>query len=128
MPRVLVVEDNPLSLELVVALLDQAGCQAITAETADAGLRLATSESPDLILMDMQLPGISGYEATQRLKADPATAMIPVVAITASAMRGDEDRARLVGCDAYLTKPLSARLFLDTLQRFLPGSGGTAGK
>jgi CheY-like chemotaxis protein len=121
MPRVLVVEDNAVNLELVIALLEQAGCQAIAGETADAGLRLAAAESPDLILMDLQLPGMSGYEVTRRLKADPATAGIPVVAITAGAMRSDEARARSAGCDAYLTKPLDTRLFLETLRRFLSG-------
>ncbi len=122
MPLVLVVEDNAVNLELVVALLEQEGCRAITAETADAGLRLAAAESPDLILMDLQLPGMTGYEATQRLKANPAMAATPVVAITASAMRGDEARAQAVGCDAYLTKPLDARLFHETLHRLLPTS------
>lgn len=91
--RVLVVEDNPVNLELVAALLESEGCGVIVAETADVSLRLAATERPDLILMDIQLPGMSGYDATRRLKAEPATAGIPVVAVTAHAMQGEEARA-----------------------------------
>jgi two-component system cell cycle response regulator DivK len=117
--RVLVVEDNAINLELVVALLTQEGCEVLVAETADAALQLARTAQPELILMDVQLPGMTGYEATHHLKADPATAAIPVVALTAQAMRGDEARAVEAGCAAYLTKPLDARAFRDTLRRFL---------
>lgn len=123
-PRVLVVEDNPVNLEVVVAFLEGESCQILSAETAEAGLRLARAERPDLILMDVHLPGVTGYEATRRLKADPATAAIPVVALTANAMRGDEARAREAGCDAYLTKPLETRLLRETLRRYLPGTPG----
>ena len=119
-PRVLVVEDNALNLELVVVLLKQGGCEVLVAETAEAGLRLARGERPDLVLMDLQLPGMTGYEAVQRLKGDAATASIPVVALTAQAMRGDEARARAAGCDAYLTKPVNTRVFWNALRRFLP--------
>ena len=122
MPRVLVVEDNPVNLELVTALLEEAGCRILTAETAAAALQLVASERPDLILMDVQLPGMTGYEATRKLKANPTTATIPVVALTAQAMRGDEARARDAGCDAYLTKPLDARALREVMRRFLPGS------
>jgi CheY-like chemotaxis protein len=126
-PRVLVVEDDPASLELVAALVEQAGGQILTAEAADAGLELAAAERPDLILMDLHLPGFSGYEATRTLKADPATARIPVVALTAAAMPGDEEKAREAGCDGYLTKPVDPRTFRETLRRFLSRElGGTA--
>jgi two-component system cell cycle response regulator DivK len=118
--RVLVVEDNAVNLELVVALLEQDGREVLVAETAEAGIRIAAEKRPDLILMDLQLPGMTGYEATRKLKADPATAAIPVVALTAQAMRGDEARARAAGCDAPLTKPINARLFREALRRFLP--------
>ena len=118
-PRVLVVEDNAVNLELVVALLEQEGCETLVAGTADAALLLARMTHPDLILMDVQLPGITGYEATRCLKADPATAAIPVVALTAQAMRGDETRAAEAGCAAYLTKPLDTLAFRDILRRFL---------
>ena len=118
-PRVLVVEDNPVNLELVAALLESEGCSVIPAETADASLRLAATERPDLIVMDIQLPGMSGHEATRRLKADPATAGIPVVALTAHAMRGEEARAREAGFDAFLTKPIDTLAFREMLRRFL---------
>ena len=118
-PRVLVVEDNPVNLELVAALLESEGCGVILAETADVSLRLAATERPDLIVMDIQLPGISGYEATRRLKADPATAGISVVALTAHAMRGEEARAREAGFDAFLTKPIDTLAFREMLRRFL---------
>ena len=118
-PRVLVVEDNPVNLELVAALLESEGCEAILAETADASFRLAAAERPDLILMDIQLPGMSGHDAARRLKADPVTAGIPVVAITAHAMRGEEARAREAGFDAFLTKPIDTQAFRETLRRFL---------
>lgn len=78
-PRVLVVEDDAVNLELVVVLLEEAGCEVLTAKSAEAGLRLAAAERPGLILMDLQLPGMTGYEATRRLKADPATASIPII-------------------------------------------------
>ena len=97
-PRVLVVEDNPVNLELLVALLEQEGCEVLVAETADAGLHLAKTARPALILMDVQLPGMTGYEATCHLKADPATATIPVIALPALAMRGEEERAKTAGC------------------------------
>ncbi len=118
-PRVLVVEDNPVNLELVAALLETEGCGVISAETADVSLRLAATERPDLILMDIQLPGMSGHDATRRLKADPSTAGIPVVALTAHAMRGEEARAREAGFDAFLTKPIDTQVFRATLRRFL---------
>lgn len=120
MPRVLVVEDNAVNLELMTALLDQEGCEVLVAETAEASLRLARAARPDLILMDVQLPGMTGYEAARRLKDDPSTAAIPVVAVTAQAMRGDEARAAQAGCAGYLTKPLDAEIFRQTLRRLLP--------
>lgn len=123
-PRVLVVEDNPVNLELVTELLEQEGCQVLAAASAEAGLRLALAERPDLVLMDMQLPGLSGYEATRQLKANPATAAIPVVALTAFAMRGDDRKAGEAGCDGYLTKPLNTDAFSETLRRFLTRGAG----
>ncbi len=118
-PRVLVVEDNPVNLELLIALLEEEGCQALGATSAATGLQLAAAERPVLILMDVQLPGMTGYEATRWLKADPLTAAIPVVAITAQAMRGDDAKAREAGCDAYLTKPMETHAFREILRRFI---------
>jgi CheY-like chemotaxis protein len=116
---VLIIEDNPVNLELVLEILEPEGYEIQTAETAEQGLRLVALDRPALILMDLHLPGMTGYEATRALKADPATATIPVVALTAQAMRGDEDQARDAGCDAYLTKPLDTRAFRETLRRLL---------
>jgi two-component system cell cycle response regulator DivK len=127
MPRVLVVEDNPVNLELVVALLEQERCEVLVAETANVALDLARTERPELILMDVQLPGMTGYEATRCLKADPATAAIPVVALTAQAMRGDEARAAEAGCAGYLSKPLDRQKFHEMLDRLFGRSAG-AGK
>ena len=123
--RVLVVDDHSMSLELVTALLEQEGNQVLAATSGEVGLRLAAAEAPDLILMDLQLPGMTGYEAIRRLKADPATAAIPVLALTGSAMRGDDLKVREAGADGYLTKPLDARAFRETLRRILtPGAAG----
>ena len=123
--RVLVVDDHPMSLELVTELLEQEGNQVLAAASGEVGLRLAAAERPDLILMDLQLPGMTGYEAIRRLKADPATAAIPVLALTGSAMRGDDLKVREAGADGYLTKPLDARAFRETLRRILtPGAAG----
>ena len=121
MPRVLIIEDNPVNLELVLEILEPEGYEFQTAETAEQGLRLVALGPPALILMDLHLPGMTGYEATRALKADPATATIPVVALTAQAMRGDEEQAREAGCDAYLTKPLDTQAFRETLRRLLGG-------
>jgi putative two-component system response regulator len=118
--RVLLVEDNPMDRELVTELLRQEGCEVVTAESAEAGLSLAGSQQPDLILMDVQLPGMTGYEAAKLLRTNPATAAIPVVALTAHAMRGEDLKAREAGCGGYLTKPLDTRLFRETLRRLLP--------
>lgn len=119
--RVLVVEDHSMSLELVTELLQQEGNQVLAATSGEAGLRLAATEGPDLILMDLRLPGMTGYEAIRRLKANPATAAIPVLALTGSAMRGDDVKVREAGADGYLTKPLDAQILRETVRRFLRG-------
>lgn len=121
-PRVLVVEDNPINLELTAVLVEQEGCEVLTADSAEAALQLVVVDRPDLILMDVELPGMTGYDATRQLKADTATAAIPVLALTASAMRGDELKAREAGFDAYLTKPLDTHLFRQVLRQFLPAA------
>ena len=122
--RILVIEDDPTNLEVFAALLENEGCQILTAGSAELGLQLAAAERPDVILMDVLLPGMTGYEAARRLKADPATAAIPIVALTAQAMRGEEGRAKAAGCDAYLMKPVDAQAFRETLRRFLPPREG----
>ena len=112
MARILVVEDNVSNMALAVFLLQSAGHTVLTAVDAEAGLTQAREDHPDLILMDIQLPGMDGLEATQVLKADAATRAIPVIALTALAMKGDEERIRAAGCDGYIAKPLSYKSFL----------------
>ena len=110
-PKVLVVEDNPLNLELATDLLEVAGFEVISAQTGEAGIKLAREAQPDLILMDLSLPGMDGIEATKALKADPQTSGIPIVAVTAHAMKGDEQKALAAGCEGYITKPIDTRMF-----------------
>jgi two-component system cell cycle response regulator DivK len=115
MARVLIVEDNPTNMTLAVFLLQSAGYTVLSATDAEAGLTLARAEQPDLILMDIQLPGMDGLEATALLKKDEATRGIPVVALTALAMKGDEERIRAAGCDGYIAKPMRYQEFLATI-------------
>jgi two-component system cell cycle response regulator DivK len=106
MARVLIVEDNPANMTLAVFLVQSVGHTVMSATNAEAGLTIARDERPDLILMDVQLPGMDGLVATALLKRDEATRGIPVVAMTALAMKGDEERIRAAGCDAYIAKPM----------------------
>ena len=106
MARILVIEDNPANMKLASLLLGNAGHTALCAVDAETGLTLARAERPDLILMDIQLPGMDGLAATALLKADPATAAIPILALTAMAMKNDREKTRAAGCDAYIAKPL----------------------
>ena len=120
MPKILIVEDNPVNMALAVFLLQSAGYAVLTAADAEAGLKLARGDDrPDLILMDIQLPDMDGLEATALLKQDEATRAIPVVALTALAMKGDEERIRAAGCDGYIAKPLAYREFLATISAHL---------
>src|SRR5688572_17240093 len=112
MATILIVEDNPANMTLAVFLLQSAGHSVIRATDAEAGLTLARDEQPQLILMDIQLPGMDGLEATALLKRDASTRAIPVVALTALAMKGDEARIRAAGCDGYIAKPLQYKDFL----------------
>jgi two-component system cell cycle response regulator DivK len=112
MAKILVVEDNADNMKLAVFLLEWAGHTVLSATDAEAGLTLARAERPNLILMDIQLPGIDGLEAAALLKRDNATRAIPVIALTALAMKGDEQRILEAGCDGYIAKPLRYREFL----------------
>jgi two-component system, cell cycle response regulator DivK len=126
--RVLIVEDNELNLKLLRDILEAHGYGTLTAREGEAGLVLAREARPDLILLDLQLPDISGYETVARLKADEQTRSIPVVAVTAFAMAGDERKALDAGCDAYVAKPIVLRHFLDIVTRFAgPPDGPPAG-
>ena len=115
MAKILIIEDNPANMTLATFLLQSAGHVVLTARDAETGLTLARAEQPDLVLMDIQLPGMDGLEATGLLKGDDATRDIPVVALTALAMKGDEERIRAAGCDGYIAKPLAYRDFLATI-------------
>jgi two-component system cell cycle response regulator DivK len=119
MAKVLIIEDNPANMTLATFLLQSAGHSVLAARDAETGLTLARAEQPDLVLMDIQLPGMDGLEATALLKGDEATREIPVVALTALAMKGDEERIRAAGCDGYIAKPLAYRDFLATISLHL---------
>lgn len=119
MARVLVVEDNKANMKLTSLLLHSAGHTVLSAVDAEIGLTLARSESPDLILMDIQLPGMDGLTATALLKQDPVTASIPIIALTAMAMKADRERSDLAGCDAYISKPLRYQELLDAIESLL---------
>jgi two-component system, cell cycle response regulator DivK len=115
MARILIVEDNPANMKLAVFLLQSAGHLVLSAKSAEVGLTLARAEKPNLILMDIQLPGMDGLEAIAQLKRDDATRAIPVIALTALAMKGDEERIRAAGCDGYIAKPINYQDFLATV-------------
>lgn len=119
MAHILIVEDHPTNMRLAVFLLEKAGHQVVQASDAEQGLRLARTAHPDLILMDVQLPGMDGLTATRELKQDPATAHIPVIALTALAMRGDEAKMLEAGCDGYLTKPYGHAQLEEIVNRVL---------
>ncbi len=121
MARILIIEDNPDNMMLAALVLRKAGHTVLSAVDAEAGLILARAELPDLILMDIQLPGMDGLEATVLLKADAATRAIPVIALTALAMHGDEARIRAAGCDGYIAKPMRVHHFSTVIAEHLPG-------
>ena len=117
--RVLIVEDNPLNLKLVRDVLTKAGFEVIEACTGEEGVARAQDSQPDMILMDLQLPGINGTQALRLIRNDPSGAMIPVVALTAFAMSEDRDRALLEGFDGYVSKPISVRALPHQVAKFL---------
>jgi two-component system cell cycle response regulator DivK len=119
--RVLVVEDDTDNRRIVVKVLTVDGYEVEEAEDGEGALDVVARKRPDLILMDLALPGLDGWEATRRLKADAATKSIPVVALTAFAMRGDEERARAAGCDDYLAKPARPAAIRAVVKRYLDG-------
>jgi CheY-like chemotaxis protein len=120
--RILVVEDNPMNLQLVTDVLTASGLSTRAAGTAEEALSLARSEPIDLILMDISLPGLDGLEAIRCLSADPKTADIPVVAVTAHAMRGDRERMLAAGASGYIAKPIDTRSIAAQVLSFLPPS------
>lgn len=121
MPKtVLIVEDNELNMKLFRDLLEAHGYVTIGTRHGVEAMELARKHRPDLILMDIQLPEVSGLQVTGWLKADPELKSIPVIAVTAFAMKGDEERIRQGGCEAYLSKPISVAKFLETVRHFVP--------
>lgn len=115
MSSILIIEDNADNMALTVLLLQSVGYTVLSATDAEVGLTIAQNERPDLILMDIHLPGMDGLEATALLKQDEATRRIPVLALTALAMKGDEERIRAAGCDGYIAKPIRIHEFLATV-------------
>ncbi len=122
MSLILIIEDNEKNLKLVRDVLQVKGYATIEAGNAEDGIKLATEHKPDLILMDIQLPGMSGIDALGVLRGNPGTARIPVVAVTASVMQQDRNKITEAGFDAYVGKPINLREFLDTVRRALEGT------
>jgi two-component system cell cycle response regulator DivK len=118
--RILVVEDTEDNRQIVRDLLTSVGYELIEAVNGIEGVAMAEREHPDLVLMDIQLPGIDGYEATRRIRAIPALAGLPIIAVTSYALSGDEAKTREAGCDAYVAKPFSPRQLLAKIREFLP--------
>ena len=125
MSTILVIEDNEPNLALATFLLESAGYVVLAARDAESGIALARAERPSLILMDIQLPGMDGLVATGQLKLHERTRSIPVIALTALAMKGDEERIRAAGCDGYVAKPMAYRQFLAVVAAHLAGGGAS---
>src|SRR5688572_25892108 len=119
MPKILLVEDNEMNRDMLSRRLERKGYQVVMAVDGAQGVALAQSEKPDLILMDMSLPVLDGWAATNQLKANPETARIPIIALTAHAMQGDEEKARAAGCDDYDTKPIELPRLLGKIESHL---------
>ncbi len=117
MSLILIVEDNEKNLKLVRDVLQVKGYETLDAGTAEDGLKIAAERTPDLILMDIQLPGMNGIDALKALRANPATAAIPVIAITASVMQQDRQEIIRAGFNGFIEKPINLRIFLDTVQK-----------
>jgi two-component system, cell cycle response regulator DivK len=127
-PRILVVEDDADNRRIVAKVLSVAGYEMLEAAGGEEGVAMALRERPDLVLLDLAMPGVDGWEAARRLKSDPRTADIPVIALTAFALRGDEERARAAGCDGYLAKPCRPQTIRDVVRDTLAGRRTTGGR
>ncbi|MDD5509186.1 MAG: response regulator [Bacteroidales bacterium] len=119
MTKVLVIEDNEKNRYLISFILKGAGYEVTEAITGEEGVRMAIGDTPDLVLMDIQLPGIDGYEATRRIRASPAGGKVPIIALTSYAMTGDRERALAAGCTGYVEKPINPDTILDEIQKYL---------
>ena len=127
MATILIIEDNPANMKLACLLMTNAGHAVLSARDAETGLTIARGEHPDLVLMDIQLPGMDGFAATAVLKSDPATRGIPVIALTSMAMKEDRERSIDAGCDAYIAKPLRYRELYAAIERLLARSASISG-
>ena len=123
MPKILLVEDNEMNRDMLSRRLVRSGFEVVIAVDGGQGVAMASSEKPDLILMDMSLPVLDGWEATRKLKADPATASIPVIALTAHAMETDREKAMAAGCDDFDTKPIELPRLLEKMKAFVADAG-----
>jgi CheY-like chemotaxis protein len=119
MPKILLVEDNELNRDMLSRRLERRGYQVLIAVDGEQGVAMAQSEAPDLVLMDMSLPVLDGWEATRRLKAAPETRAVPIIALTSHAMVGDRDKAIAAGCDDYDTKPIELPRLLEKIDRLI---------
>ena len=127
MSRILIIEDNAANMKLACLLMTNVGHSVVCAVDGESGLMLARTERPDLILMDIQLPGMDGFAATALLKGDPATAHIPVIALTAMAMKQDQEKSKAAGCDAYIAKPLRYQELCSAIDALLAERAVRAG-
>jgi two-component system cell cycle response regulator DivK len=116
---VLLVEDNPHNRKIFSGMLTHSGFAVVEAEDGQQALEAVAKKLPDVILMDLSIPGVDGWEVTRRLKADARTQAVPIIALTAHAMRGDEERARAAGCDHYLAKPISPKKVVEEVRKIL---------
>lgn len=123
MKTVLVIEDNPDNLELITCALKRSGYGVVAAETGEKGVELALQERPCFILMDIDLPGIDGFEATRRIRSSKANGSIPIIAITSYAMRGDMEKILSAGCNGYFEKPIDPLKIIDDIHQVLGGLG-----
>ena len=119
MSKILLVEDNEMNRDMLTRRLERKGFEVVIAVDGQAGVDMASSSSPDIILMDLSLPVIDGWEATRKIKADPVTQSIPVIALTAHAMAGDEQKALQAGCNDYDTKPIDLKRLLNKIEKLL---------
>jgi len=120
MPTILIVEDNDMNLDMLSRRLERKGFNIVSARDGQAGVEAVTRDAPDLVLMDMSLPVMDGWEATRQLKANTMTRDVPVIALTAHAMEADRERALEAGCDDFATKPIDFPNLLETISRFVP--------
>ncbi len=123
MTKLLLIEDNEMNRDMLERRLRRKGYDVVSAVDGETGIDMSATESPDLILMDMSLPGMDGWEAARRIKAARKTADIPIIALTAHAMAGDREKALAAGCDDYDTKPVEMERLLDKMQQLLPRQG-----